>query len=93
MALARVELRTRWLPPIAFDVDAPSGTEPGAPGAAGWLLAQLRPAVTVVTPVGAWSRAPYGEPGESRWHVAAAVTVALLVAAFVGVRAVLRSRR
>jgi hypothetical protein len=89
--LVKVEVRTRFLPPLRFDVAAPGDeSEPEAGGVGGWLLAQLRPAMCVETPFGSWSKAPYGEPGESRWPLAAAVAVVVLVAALLGVRHAMR---
>jgi hypothetical protein len=74
--LVDVELRTRWLPTVSSKPLAP-----GPSSSPSWLLTLLQPRLVVSSPLGTLDRAPWGDPGESRWPLVALV----LAAAAIGV--------
>lgn len=78
--ISSITIETAWLPPLSSE--APLAGEPS------WLLQQLKPKVTVAFASGQTIvRAPYGEPGPSKWPWLAAGLVALLgVAGYVAWR-------
>lgn len=95
-ALVSVELRTRYLPPVSWALDEQRAPSSAGGGFGAWLLAQLRPAVSVSTPFGSFKKAPYGEPGA--WSPAllialGATVLGVLALAVVGARSLLRRRR
>lgn len=101
-ALVEVEVRSRHLPPIRWNSEPDTSAGPsggggggGGPGLGKMLARWVRPAVTVKTPLGTWSRAPYGEPGETTWPMLGFVLVVAAVAvvgfAVVGVVASVRA--
>jgi len=61
------ELRTAHLPPVAFDLAELGGPAEEPSALKRWFLGWLRPELVVVTPLGTYRRAPYGDPGETTW--------------------------
>jgi hypothetical protein len=70
VALATLTVRTAHLPDLSTDLDLESG---GGESGASWIWALLRPSFQLSTPVGLYTRAPWGDPGESSWPVGAAL--------------------
>lgn len=94
MALVNVELRSAHFPTVTWAMDdalAPSGK----PGIGAALMAWLRPAVKVETPLGTMRKAPWGEPAGSTWPavpvVLAFLVLVVLWLAWRGVRSLRRS--
>jgi hypothetical protein len=87
------EFRTRWLGNWSFTLD---DVLPSGGGGPGWFMRWLRPAVTVRTPFGTWTKAPAGDPGASLFPVFAVVAgvavVGTLGLAVVGAVSLTRSR-
>lgn len=69
MALATLRVRTAHLPDLEVD------PEQAVQGETSWVWRFLKPSLTVETPLGSYSKAPWGDPGESSWPTGAALLV------------------
>lgn len=69
MALATLRVRTTHLPDMDIDLDTGSSESPS------WIWKLLRPQVQLATPLGSYTKAPWGDPGETSWPLGAALLV------------------
>lgn len=73
MTFAALKVRTTLFPDLDADLEG------GEPGPTSWIWKLLRPRFEVVTPVGPiYSRAPWGDPGDTSWPLGAALIIAII---------------